>query len=245
MDTINDGVIDLEEMRAFLMTIMVKEAALPITRLLNHRCDNDGSLQHQEIVDAVDNLPAAAMLIKHEKSLQPLLEAKDLMAVFKEMDKDDDGTISLEELLMWCSVEDDKLQAEMWYSIRVFVHLCSKKPSLPDNSLISVASSGAPGYTITGKSLLKNILLNPSKTRVELIKTLPKLQGLLRPSTYGNTVLAMLGSWHSGAMNFEAFNAFCHGRIVSQNLEDINREEIIIIMIKRKPRGQSSSRYTF
>ena len=115
----------------------------------------------------------------------------------------------------------------------------ARKPSLPDNSLISLASNGAPGYTITGKSLLKNILLNPSKTRVELIKTLPKLQGLLRPSTYGNTVLAMLGSRHSGAMNFEEFNAFCHGRIVSQNLAtaDINREEIHHHHDKDKAKG--------
>ena len=242
MDTNNDGVIDLDEMRAFLdrHDNGQRRRRMAITRLFEIiDADNDGSLQHQEIVDAVDNLPAAAMLIKHEKSLQPLLEAEDLMAVFKEMDKDNDDTISLEELLMWCSVEDDKLQAEMWYSIRVFVHLCSKKPSLPDNSLISLASSGAPGYTITGKSLLKNILLNPSKTRVELIKTLPKLQGLLRPSTYGNTVLAMLGSRHSGAMNFEEFNAFCHGRIVSQNLAtaDINREEIHHHHDKDKAKG--------
>ena len=129
MDTNNDGVIDLDEMRAFLdrHDNGQRRRRMAITRLFEIiDADNDGSLQHQEIVDAVDNLPAAAMLIKHEKSLQPLLEAKDLMAVFKEMDKDNDGTISLEELLMWCSVEDDKLQAEMWYSIRVFVHLCSK-----------------------------------------------------------------------------------------------------------------------
>ena len=220
MDTNNDGVIDLQEMRAFLdrHDNGQRRRKMAITRLFEIiDSDNDGTLEHTEVVEAVATIPAVSMLIENEPSLKPLLEnSDDLMEVFQKMDKDGDGTISLEELLMWCSVEDDNLQAEMWYSIRVFVHLTSKKPFLVDDSLIGLAVQGALGYVITGKSLLKNIILNPTKEKVELIKTLPKLTGLLNPSTYNSTVLAMLGTWHSGEMNFEQFNAFVHGKIVAQ-----------------------------
>ena len=232
MDTNNDGVIDLQEMRAFLdrHDNGQRRRKMAITRLFEIiDSDNDGTLEHTEVVEAVATIPAVSILIENEPSLKPLLEnADDLMEVFQKMDKDGDGTISLEELLMWCSVEDDNLQAEMWYSIRVFVHLTSKKPFLVDDSLIGLAVQGALGYVITGKSLLKNIILNPTKEKVELIKTLPKLTGLLNPSTYNSTVLAMLGTWHSGEMNFEQFNAFVHGKIVAQKFaqEDMDRSAV-------------------
>jgi Ca2+-binding EF-hand superfamily protein len=232
MDTNNDGVIDLEEMRAFLDRHYdgQRRRRMAITKVFELiDTNNDGTLQCTEIVEAIAKIPALTVLIENEKSLKPLLQQSgDLLAILKEMDKDDDGTISLEELLMWCSVEDDKLQAEMWYSIRVFVHLTSQKPLLVDNSLISLAAQGAPGYYIDGKSLLKNVVLNPSKARNELIKSLKKLSGLLTPSTYSSTVLAMLGTWHSGRMNFEAFNAFCHDKIVAQTFasEDMDRSAV-------------------
>ena len=123
MDTNNDGVIDLQEMRAFLdrHDNRQRRRKMAITRLFEIiDSDNDGTLEHTEVVEAVATIPAVSMLIENEPSLKPLLEnSDDLMEVFQKMDKDGDGTISLEELLMWCSVEDDNLQAEMWYSIRV------------------------------------------------------------------------------------------------------------------------------
>ena len=92
MDTNNDGVIDLQEMRAFLdrHDNGQRRRKMAITRLFEIiDSDNDGTLEHTEVVEAVATIPAVSILIDNEPSLKPLLEnADDLMEVFQKMDKD-------------------------------------------------------------------------------------------------------------------------------------------------------------
>jgi Ca2+-binding EF-hand superfamily protein len=223
MDTNNDGVISLEEMLAFVDRYdnSATRRRIAITRLFEViDADNDGTLQQTEFLKAIKENSAAKLLVESEETLRPIIEQEDPSEIFKEIDKDGDGEVSLEELLMWCSVEDDAVQAETWRLMRVFVHLTEKEKPPPEISLITLASNNAPGYLISGKSLLKRLVLFPNKVCRDNVFRVERLRPLLQPSQHANVVTAMLGSWSSGKMNFEEFNAFCLGTILSQNFAE-------------------------
>jgi Ca2+-binding EF-hand superfamily protein len=214
MDTNNDGVISLEEMLSFVdrYTNGAKRRRMAITRLFEViDIDNGGTLDQAEFVKAIKENPVARALIEAESTLRPILEQENPEDIFKDMDKDGDGDISLEELLMWCSVEDDNLQADVWHLMRAFVLLTEKEKPPPEASLVSLAYNGAPGYLINHKSLLRHVIVNPSTSCRNELQNHPKLIPLLSGKLFRSTVLAMLGSWSSGDMSFEEFSAFCKG----------------------------------